>query len=152
MKLLPLLLATLLSTMPAMAQDGRKQAQNCTWTGQGQLEDSDSRMNVSGAPYDMFSFSAEQGDRIHLRLESTDFKPLVSFFRITETGAELIESDTMPYERTSQIFPWIYEDGTYAVRITPNMRREPGDDESSDSQWPQRGYYTVQISPITCDS
>ncbi|MEL7332163.1 MAG: hypothetical protein AAFN12_07925 [Cyanobacteria bacterium J06560_2] len=109
-------------------------------------------MNASGAPYDLFHFSAKQGEQVHLRLESTAFKPLVSIFRVTEAGYELLESDTMPYERTSQIFPWIYEDSSYAVRVTPNMRREPGDDESTDAQWPQRGYYTLQVSPFACDS
>ncbi|MEO0645676.1 MAG: hypothetical protein AAFZ17_05945 [Cyanobacteria bacterium J06650_10] len=147
-----LLLASLLSTLPAAAQDGRKQRENCVWTVQGKLEDSDARMNKSGAPYDLIHFSAEQGDNPYIRLESTAFAPQLALFQVTENGYEFMESDRSPYEDRSELFPWIYEDGEYAIRVVPNMYQSPLDDESTDSEWPQRGYYTLQLSPVTCSS
>lgn len=146
MKLIPLFLTVPLAVSSLFATSVSAQREDCTWVIQGKLEESDSRLRDTNAPYDIHTFRAEGGEQIFIEAESDYFNSEIALYQITDGNVfTLIDSDQTGTDW--QLFSaWIYEDGDYAVRITSiNYSYPPG-------QVPDRkfGYYTIQLSPFVC--
>lgn len=141
MKLLPLVL-----TLPLMfANSALAQEDNCTWTVQGELEESDPRLNGTNAPFDMHTFTGTKGTKLFVIAESDYFNSEIALFKVTDGNFTMIDSDVTGTD-WQQFTAWLYEDGEYAIRIASVKYEYPF------NQTPERkfGYYTLQLSPFVC--
>ena len=141
MKLLPLVLTIpIVFASPLLAQED-----NCKWVVQGELEESDPRLNETNAPYDIHTFTGKKGTKLFVQAESDYFNIGIALYRVTNSNFTLIDSDATGTDWLL-FSAWLYEDGEYAIRVASIKYEYPF------NQSPERkfGYYTLEVSPFAC--
>jgi len=120
-----LFMVILLVVSPGCSKDsssnGKKQPQQKNSTGQmiektGVIEEGDSTdPNHSNLPYDAYTFNAQFGDKVAVKVSTKDFIPLLKLVEVS-TGAPLVEWDSK-YSPGEGLTYTIAGPGEYEVRV-----------------------------------
>jgi hypothetical protein len=105
----------------------------------GSLTDNDSRL-PDGNPYDQFVVAGAVGNRVRVRLRSTDFDAFVLWGTLRDTAFTPVDgSDDGAGESDAELNVTLLQEGLYAVRVTSFSPAG-------------RGAYTLEIHTATLDT